>query len=177
MLARKNPHIQHGAAGRFLLIVMVTAGVCLLLAPVAAHPPSDMSVSYQEISRNLIVTITHQVPDLQNHYIKEVRVTINGKVVNDSFYTTQPTAGTFTYTYPVDTKTGDEIVVTATCSLAGSITRTLYNSGPLPASPSGTMADPPATKASAGLLPLIGTAAGVLLFRKKRVCSPENNLP
>jgi hypothetical protein len=142
--------------------LMVLTAVCLLTVPATAHPPSDISVSYQELSRTLVVTITHQVPNPQNHYIKEVLVAINGKTVNDSFYTSQPAPGTFTYTYPIETVTTDEIKVTATCSLAGSISRTLYNTGPIASTPLPD-ADLPATKASAGLFSLIGVGVAVFL--------------
>jgi hypothetical protein len=147
-------------------ILLVIAGGCFIVTPAAAHPPSDMSVSYNEISRLLIVTITHQVPDPQTHYIREVLVTINGKTVNDSFYTSQPAPDTFTYTYPIDTKTTDEIAVTASCVLTGSLTRTLYNTGPIASIPQGTGDAPATTKASAGLLPLLGLAI-YISFRKQ----------
>ena len=109
-------------------------------------------------SASMKLTITHQVPNPQNHYIKEVLVTINGKTVNDSFYTSQPAPDTFTYTYPIDTKTTDEITVTASCSLTGSLTRTLYNTGTIATTPPGATADPAPTRADAGLLPLLGLA-------------------
>ena len=153
----KLPKIVLISCGRIPVLALLAA-VCFLILPVTAHPPSDMSVSYHEISRTLTVTITHQVPDPQTHYIKEVLVTINGKTVNDTFYTSQPAPGTLTYIYPIDTKTGDEIVVTASCVLSGSLTRTLYNTGPIATTPSGATADPAPTKASAGLLPLLGLA-------------------
>jgi hypothetical protein len=153
----KFPKIVLTSCGRIPVLALL-AVVCLLTLPVTAHPPSDMSVSYNEISRLLIVTITHQVPNPQNHYIKEVLVTINGKTVNDTFYTSQPDPDTFTYTYPIDTKTGDEIAVTASCVLTGSLTRTLYNTGPIATIPQETEDAPETTRADAGLLPLLGLA-------------------
>lgn len=138
----------------------------LSIPPVSAHPPSDMTLTYNELSGDLQVTITHRVPNLQEHYIKEVTVTINGKIVNDSFYTSQPAPDTFTYTYPIDTKPGDEIAVTASCVLTGSLTRQLYNTGPIATTPLFPAASPPATKAAAGVLPLLG-AAIIVLYRKK----------
>jgi hypothetical protein len=136
-------------AGRVLVFIFLLAACgYILVTPVAAHPPSDMSVSYQELSRTLVVTITHPVPNPQSHYIREVLVTINGKTVNDSFYTSQPATDTFTYTYPIDTKPGDEIAVTASCVLAGSLTRQMYNTGPVATTPFLPAASPPAKKAS-----------------------------
>jgi hypothetical protein len=151
------PKIVMTSCGKIPVLALL-AVVCFLILPVMAHPPSDMSVSYNEISHTLAVTITHQVPNPQTHYIREVLVTINGKTVNDTFYTSQPAPDTLTYMYPIDTKTGDEIVVTASCVLSGSLTRTLYNTGPIATTPFGATADPATTKASASLLPLLDLA-------------------
>lgn len=147
------------------IVVLLLAG-CFLTFPVSAHPPSAMVLSYDELSKDLQVTITHPVPDPQNHYINKVIVTINGNVVNDSRYTSQPGPDTFTYTYPVETVTGDEIRVTASCSLAGSLARTLYNTGPVATAPAPSPAGQPTQKAAAGFVPLLGAAAA-LLIRKK----------
>jgi hypothetical protein len=125
-----------------------------------------MSLSYNELSKELLVSITHAVPNMGEHYIKEVTVTINGKVVNDSRYTSQPAPDTFTYTYPVEPVTGDEIKVTALCSLAGSTSRTLYNTGPIASAPSSSPKSQPTQKAAAGLIPLLGLAAALLIGKK-----------
>jgi hypothetical protein len=150
----------------FVFFFLLVVGGSIIITPVAAHPPSDMTLTYNELSKDLQVTITHRVPNPQEHYIKEVAVTINGKIVNDSIYTSQPAPDTFTYTYPIDTKPGDEIAVTATCVLAGSLTRQLYNTGTIATTPQLPAASPPATKAAAGVLPLLG-AAIIVLCRKK----------
>jgi hypothetical protein len=144
----------------FWILAAILAGG-LSIPPVSAHPPSDMTLTYNELSKDLQVTITHTVPNPQEHYIKEVIVTINGRVVNDSRYTSQPTPDTFTYTYPVMTKPGDEIEVKASCVLYGSLTRQLYTTGTLATTPP-PAAVPPATKASEGLFSFAGVA--IVLF-------------
>jgi hypothetical protein len=149
----------------FLCTGMVILAGGLLVPPVSAHPPSDMSVIYHELSKDLQVTITHTVPNPAEHYIKEVTVTINGRVVNDSLYKSQPAPDTFTYTYPVETVPGDEIRVTASCVLTGSLTRTLYNTGPIATTPLSSPVSQSMQKAAAGLVPLLGAAA-VCLMRK-----------
>lgn len=155
----------HSMVTAFLCIVVVIAGG-LLMVPVSAHPPSGMSVTYQELSKELLVSITHAVPNPGEHYINEVTVSVNGKVVNNSRYTSQPSADTFTYSYPVETVTGDEIKVTATCSLAGSMTRTLHTTGPIASASSASPDSQPTQKAAAGLLPLLGVAAALLIGKK-----------
>jgi hypothetical protein len=163
---QKNPSPCHPPVTIFVCIIMIALAGSLLAAPVSATPPSDMSISYNELSKDLQVTITHAVPNPRVHYIKEVIVTINGKVVNDSLYTSQPTLDTFTYTYPVVTVPGDEIEVTASCVLAGSLSRTLYNTGTMAPAPSQAPEKPATQKATLGLVPLAGAAAA-LLIRKK----------
>ncbi len=147
-----------------LAFVLIVAVSLILVCPAAATPPSAMSVSYQEIAKELSVTITHQTANPQVHYIKEVLITINGNTVTDAAYTSQPTRDTFTYTYPIVTRPGDEITVTATCVLGGSLSRTLYNTGTIATTP--PPASIPTRKAAAGLAPLLGAAA-VILIRKK----------
>ncbi len=149
-----------------IFIVSVVLAGCLLILPVSAHSPSGMSITYQEPSKELLVSITHAVPNPGQHYIKEVTVSINGKVVNNSRYTSQPSADTFTYSYPVETVTTDEITVTAACSQGGSIARTLYTTGPIASASSSSPDTQPTQKAAAGLLAVLGIAAA-LLIRKK----------
>ena len=148
-------------ASACILVIILTG--FLIISPASAHPPSDMVLSYNGITKDLQVTITHQVPNPQEHYIREVAVTINGKAVNTSTYTSQPAPDTFTYTYPVAVSPGDDIEVVARCSLAGSISRNLSVAATASPSPS---AIPGTQKAAAGLAPLLGAAALVLLGKK-----------
>src|SRR4030042_2145307 len=113
---RRNASLNHILA---FLVIAVCAGIVIL--PAAAHAPSEMSISYNEYSKVLNVTITHQVPNPQAHYVKEVHVILNGNTVHDVHYTSQPSPDTFTYTYPLLPAPGDTIEVTASCSIAGSI--------------------------------------------------------
>jgi len=115
-----------------------------------------MSISYNELSKNLNVTITHQVQNPLAHYIQEVRVTINGNVASDSRYTSQPAPDTFTYTYPVLPVPGDTIEVTASCSIAGSISRLMYMPGPTATAPGQPGTPPPTQKAALGIIPVSG---------------------
>jgi hypothetical protein len=67
-LPERNPHFRPGAGHMFAIIFFIITGGYLMAIPVAAHPPSDMSVSSHEITRTLMVTITHQVPDPQESF-------------------------------------------------------------------------------------------------------------
>jgi hypothetical protein len=162
--ARRRDPCRSMATGCFCIIVAMLAG-CFLISPASANPPTEMSLSYNEQSRDLSVVITHPVPDPQVHYIKNVIVSINGKMVNDSQYTRQPTPDIFTYTYPLVTVPGDEIEVTASCVLSGSLSRQ-FTTGPVGTTSSSSPKSQPTQKAAEGLMPLLGAAAA-FLFRKK----------
>ena len=166
MSSVKRLLLNHSRLTAVLRIVIAALVVSLLIPPVSAHSPSGMSVTYQELSKELLVSITHDVPNPGVHYINEVTISINGKVVNNSRYTSQPASDTFTYTYPVETVTGDEIKVTATCSLAGSIARTVYTTGPIASASSSSPDSQPTQKAAVGLLPVLGVAAALLIGKK-----------
>jgi hypothetical protein len=164
---------MHGPAGtqcrtislnRILYLYVVAVVVWLVVYPAAAHAPSDMSLSYNELSKELVVTITHQVSNPQAHYIREVRVLINVRVIYNSQYSSQPASDSFTYTYPVQPIPGDTIEATAFCSITGSISRQMYMPGPTATVPS----QPPLTqKAASGILPMLGALLVILgIWRK-----------
>nr|WP_320160082.1 hypothetical protein [uncultured Methanoregula sp.] len=159
---------------RYLLtaIIALVAVSGFFIIPAGATPPSDVILSYNELSSELSVTITHPVVDPTTHYIREVVITDNGKTITDASYTSQPTKDTFTRTYPIQAKPGDDIEVTAACNLAGSRSSHLYvttTAGPaVTASGSAMPVNQPTTqKAAAGLAPVLGAAA-ILLVRKNK---------
>jgi hypothetical protein len=162
MYGATGTHRRNVSLNRILDFLVIAACVWLVVHPAAAHAPSDMSISYNELSEQLNVTITHQVPNPQAHYVREVRVTVNGIVVNDSQYTSQPVSDTFTYAYPVLPMPGDTIEVTAFCSITGSISRQMYMPGPTATSP-GQPGTPSLTqKAALGIIPMLGAFLVIL---------------
>jgi hypothetical protein len=143
------------------LIIAVALSVCLLILPVSANPPSDVTVNIDKAANQIAVTITHPVPDPATHYIRNVKITINGRVVIDNDYKSQPTKDVFTYTYPVPVNAGDTVRVTATCVLGGDtekvITLPTPSSTAPPTIPPTTVAPVPTTqKSPTGLIPLFG---------------------
>lgn len=62
-----------------------------------AHPPADAAVTYDEYTRNLVVSITHQVDDPGTHYVKQVTVRQRDTVLADESYASQPARSLFTY--------------------------------------------------------------------------------
>ncbi len=94
----------------------------ILVAHVPAHSPSDLQITDDPDSGNILVTLTHQVRDMSTHYVQEIVLRKNGEVVDTFTYTSQPSAGTFTYRYHLPLERGDTVSVAAHCNLGGSIT-------------------------------------------------------
>ena len=84
----------------------------------SAHPPKDVSISYDLAQQTLSVTITHKTTFTSKHYIESVIITKNGTAVSIEEYTNQPKEKPFTNTYPVPAAAGDVLEVKATSRIA-----------------------------------------------------------
>jgi hypothetical protein len=158
-----------------LVLIGIAAALLLVASPAAAHPPTDIVLSYDNAAKQLSVTITHPVPNPDVHYISNVNVKVNDLVTIDHDYKSQPTKDTFTYTYTLPANPGDTIRVTATCITGASLTRTLDLAAPgqtaqskaAASSAAAAAASPtPAPKAAPGLLPLAGAICIVIGIKK-----------
>jgi hypothetical protein len=166
-----------------MLPVLITAVIlCFLIFPAMAHAPSNITISYNPDMHRLSVTVTHPVDDPKTHYVRGVQVKINGAVISDPPYKSQPGRNSFTYTYDVMANPEDTVWVVATCVNGQSlenhydIPKAVHAAAPVQTllsvtatSPRATTIPPPTagtTYADTGLLPLLG-AAGVLLILKK----------
>jgi len=87
-----------------------------------AHSPSYVQLEYDLPSHSLKITITHNTPMPDFHYIKRVTIKKNGVELSVNEYKSQPTKDTFSYTYDVPANEGDKLEATAKCSMYGSKT-------------------------------------------------------
>jgi hypothetical protein len=172
--------------GKFLFkgilsVFFLAAILSFFVLPVTAHAPSNITIGYNPDMHKLSVTITHPVDDPKTHYIRGVQVKINGEVISDPAYKSQPGRNSFTYTYDVMANPEDAVWVIATCVNGQSLEE--HYSVPRPVTPTAavrtlppvTTSLPPATTAlpttattyaDTGLLPLFGAAAVLLIIRK-----------
>lgn len=94
-----------------------------------AHAASDIELDYNSSTHVLNVTISHSSSDTHTHYIDSVRININESTELFITYTSQPSTTTLTYNYSITATTGDLITVITTCSLTGTLSRTLTVGG------------------------------------------------
>jgi len=95
---------------------------CLLMvlsSTLYAHPPKDVTLSYDAGAQVLSVTITHSTFFPSKHYVKMLEIRKNGTEVSSTPYSSQPDSDTFTYTFPMKASPGDEISATAICNVFG----------------------------------------------------------
>lgn len=111
----------------FFLFAFLVPGAFLAGPPaLPAHPPSDVSIEFDAVTKVLKVTVVHSSRDAKKHYIDDVAVSLNGKtVITQKFGRQTDKAGqAVSYILP-DAESGDTISVTADCNLAGKMKREL----------------------------------------------------
>jgi len=101
---------------------VITLMACAVFA--FAHAPASIKLEFDSATRMLKVSVIHPiantpVSDPAKHYIKDITVTVNGKVVITEAITSQQSAGGETSSFLLNVKPGDRITVRGVCSVSG----------------------------------------------------------
>lgn len=110
----------------------VFAGIILFLSFLlmastgAAHPPSSLDLRYEPAGRLLVVAFKHLVQDGQSHFVKEVKIHINGKEFADVelYVQSGKDGGQVSVSLP-EVRQGDLVSVKATCNKFGELKKDL----------------------------------------------------
>ncbi|UCB58443.1 MAG: hypothetical protein JSV67_07530 [Thermoplasmatales archaeon] len=108
----------------FIVSIVLLFGMIIFSTQVLANPPDEINLKYNFSTQNLDVEIIHPTLDSNSHYIYKVDIKVNGNLYLSEQYTNQP-SNTFIYSYIIEAEPGDEISVSAFCSLYGSLTETI----------------------------------------------------
>lgn len=108
-----------------VLVVLLVVGLATMGMQAAATSPRYMKLVYQPQTQTLSVTVLHFSPAVKIHYVYKIDVLKNGNPDSTHLYTSQPKFFFYTYTYNVTATTGDQLTVTAYCSLFGKLTRSI----------------------------------------------------
>jgi hypothetical protein len=115
-------------------------------------------------TKELKVSITHQVSNPDTHYVNNIVIKINGETNLSEDYSSQP-GSSFTYTYEnFESLENDEIEVSAFCNQGGSISRKLTVT-------SGEVSESDEDSSTPGfelLLFIVALIVSIIIFRKKR---------
>ena len=93
-----------------------------LQVSVGAHPPSEVSMIYDEVSGVLSVTVLHDSDDLTLHNINQLIIWQNDQVIeNVTHFTWEEDEEKLVATYNISAIKGDKLEVEARCSIQGSL--------------------------------------------------------
>ncbi len=116
--------MSHGK--RIFPAVLLLVFVAVMAGPAAAHPPSSIDLRYEPAGRLLVVGFKHLVQDANAHFIKEIKVQVNGKEFAKIELTAQSgkDGGQVSLSLP-EVKTGDLVNVKAECNRFGEMKKDL----------------------------------------------------
>lgn len=105
--------------------VAIIVSLCLSVAICSisyAHPPSDISITFNSKTKILNAVVTHNVSNTTNHYIKKVGIGLNGQETIEHKISRQDNNTTQTVSYLIpDAKAADTLSVEAYCSISGKL--------------------------------------------------------
>ncbi len=104
---------------RFLIL-----GLFMVSGFLLSHPPSDIKVDFDLENKSIKIVIPHQVKNPKDHYIYELKITLNNKKIVEQ-YTKQQFDNNnqkFVYVIP-ELKEGDEIFIFAECNKFGKLNK------------------------------------------------------
>jgi len=114
----------------FLTILLLGLLMVGSAQPILAHSPSNIDLAYVYETQTLLVEIQHDVSNVNTHYIERIEVRVNTVLNQSRDYTSQQSLVGMSDSFVVPAEIGDEISVTAICSVLGQLTDTLTLTGP-----------------------------------------------
>ncbi len=105
---------------KLLWITLFTLGALFL----SAHPPSEIQLSSNLEKEEISVTVIHAVGTPTEHYVKEVRISLNGEAIITQKMQKQNSSQSVGLKYRIPgLKEGDKIEVFAECVRVGTLTQ------------------------------------------------------
>jgi hypothetical protein len=102
------------------IFVLTTIFFFSLYGLTAAHPPTDLELTYDDSQQMLHVKMTHVSHNLRKHYIRTIIVYKNDEeILQHRYPTTQTSPGGVEDDFPLKAVKGDVIRVKASCSQGG----------------------------------------------------------
>jgi len=107
---------------RMFIVVACIMAICLNSTLAFCNPPKDIAVTIS--GENIDIIVTHPVSNPSEHYIKTVKVSVNGVLlVQQTFFQQAGNEQRARYSIPGLKKPSD-VSVEADCSMYGSLVKT-----------------------------------------------------
>jgi hypothetical protein len=110
-------------------LTAVIIGIALT-ASLYSHPATEITAKFNAPTKSLILTYLHAVKDNADHYISEVKIELNGKLIITQSLSKQENniSGDLMFKIP-EAKEGDKITIKTKCNKIGTKDYTLTVSG------------------------------------------------
>ncbi|MDO9509173.1 MAG: hypothetical protein Q7I97_07560 [Thermovirgaceae bacterium] len=114
---------------RTVLIMTIALTAILVTATVGlSHPPTSLDLKHSADDGVLSISIAHTVGDISTHFVKNVKVTIDGRQAADLFYISQTEKSGETLFVSIGKfKPGTQISVMVECSKFGKLEKKLVH--------------------------------------------------
>ncbi|MCM8831699.1 MAG: hypothetical protein NC918_05885 [Candidatus Omnitrophica bacterium] len=97
-------------------------GFFLIFINAYAHPPFDIYITFDKMTKTISAQIMHKVSNPQTHYINKVEISINGKEIIKHQISRQDNNEEQKVSYLLpDVKDNDIISIEAYCSISGKL--------------------------------------------------------
>lgn len=106
-----------------LFVIMLLIGALMVSMQAAAHNPRYMKLDYEPDTLQVLILHFSLAPKV--HYVYKMDIEKNGELYASESYTNQQRFIFFRYSYNVTAMSGDELTVTAYCSLFGKLTKSI----------------------------------------------------
>jgi len=111
---------------RKIALLFLVFFFAVLYAVAWAHPPKDITITYDPATKILKAVIVHDVSNPAKHFIKTVDVSLNGKEIIGHLISRQDNNDTQTVAYLIpDALAGDTLAVEGHCNISGKLEKSI----------------------------------------------------
>jgi hypothetical protein len=112
---------KKGVNMRMFIVVACMLATGLSATPAFCHPPKDIAVTIS--GENIDIVVTHPVSNPSEHYIKTIKVSVNGVLlIQQTFFQQTGNEQRARYSIP-GLKKSEPVTVEADCSMFGSLVK------------------------------------------------------
>lgn len=106
---------------RAVVVLALTFVLALFAVAASAHPPKNLSASWDAAGKKLTVTAEHSVNDASKHFVLGLTIFEGNKQILQKQYTSQSSAGGFSDSFVLQRMpSGTKIRIQVVCNIMGS---------------------------------------------------------
>ena len=109
----------------FSLLLIATFTLLFFPAIILSHPASDILITFNNETKTLDIEAVHSVKDAMKHFINQIKISVDGKVMIQQSLNSQSTIQSQKVSYKlIDAKAESKIEVETNCNKGGKLVKT-----------------------------------------------------